>query len=359
MRTLTLQNAIAIVKIILDIAAVWILIYYVIKFVRNNARTIQIFKGILLILLIKGVSSFAGLTTISFLADMFITWGFLGVIIIFQPEIRGVLEKLGQSNVFTRISTLSGNELDILVNHLVEASVRMSKEQIGALITIEQAQSLSDYIKTGTRIDAAVSVELLCSIFVPLTPLHDGAVIIQGNQISCASAYFPPTSLDLPTRYGARHRAAIGISEITDSTTIVISEETGSISVAEHGKLTHMDEAGLREYLLKVICVQEVEAKQTTKQKVKRGDKSRSIKFDFLSKKEETVPVPNEERMTVAKKSKKTANLKFNFDDPVEEGDRKKKVNAKKSAAQTSVSDTSSIVVDDLTEGGMDNGKQR
>lgn len=338
MRTLTLQNTIALLRILLDVAAVWILIYYVIKFVRNNARTIQIFKGILLVMIIKGVSSFAGLTTVSFLADMFITYGFLGVIIIFQPEIRGGLEKLGQSKLFTRISTLSGNELDILVNTLVEATVRLSKEQIGALITIEQSQSLSDYIKTGTKIDAAVSVELLCSIFVPLTPLHDGAVIIQGNHISCASAYFPPTSLDLPTRYGARHRAAIGISEITDSTTIVVSEETGSISIAEHGKLLHMDEESLREYLLKVICVQEIEAKPTNRSKVRKEKPNRGIKFDFLNNKEEA-PESNEERMTVQKKSRKTANLQFQLDDvkeaPKPKRPAKKGQEAKPAADQT------------------------
>ena len=119
---------------------------------------------------------------------------------------------------------------------------------------MEQSHSLSDFIKTGTKMNSIVTSELLCSIFVPGTPLHDGAVIILGDQIACASAYFPPTTFDFPSSYGARHRAAIGISEITDSISIVVSEETGTISVAEGGRLQVMTPEGLRNYLMKVIC---------------------------------------------------------------------------------------------------------
>lgn len=315
MRILTLRSILNILTAMIDIGVIWVVIYYAIKIVRNNARTIQIFKGIVILLLVKGLSSFLGLTGTKWLVDSAVNYGFLAVIIIFQPEIRAVLERLGQSNTLTRMTTLTGNELNDLVNALVEASVRLSKEQIGALITIEQGQSLSDYINTGTKINAAVTTELLCSIFVPLTPLHDGAVIIQGNRIACASAYFPPTNMDLPTKYGARHRAAIGISEVTDSTTIVISEETGTISIAEGGKLIHVDENGLREYLLKVICVQEVEAQPKNKVRIKnkRTDKGTKagIKFDFLTPNE--APKENEELMNVIKSSKKTNSINPNF----------------------------------------------
>lgn len=302
MRTLTWTNTINLIKTLIDIGVIWLIFYYTLKIVRNNARTIQIFKGVLIVFILKGISDLAGLNATSWLADMFVNFGFIAVIIIFQPEIRTLLEKLGQSNVLSRMTTLSGNELNNLVNSLVDASVRLSKEQIGALITIEQGQSLTDYIKTGTRINAAVSSELLCSIFVPLTPLHDGAVIIQGNHIACASAYFPPTSKDLPTKYGARHRAAIGLSEINDSITIVVSEETGSISIAEGGKLIHVDEKSLREYLLKVICVQEIEAKPKAKAK--------GIKFDFMPKEE---VLENDEQMNVMKSSKKTKTIDPSF----------------------------------------------
>ena len=224
----TIQNVIRILRMVFDIALMWVLIYYIMKIVRNNSRTIQIFKGIILVLVVKSLSTFFGFKTVEWMAEMFIQWGFLAVIIIFQPEIRSLLEKLGKSSVFTRISTLTGNEKEQLVDELVLAATQLSEDKIGALITIEQSQSLVDYIRTGSPMNSIVTSDVLRSIFSTSTPIHDGAVIIQGDRISCASAYFPPTNLELPSRYGARHRAALGISEITDSITIVVSEETGN-----------------------------------------------------------------------------------------------------------------------------------
>jgi len=255
----TIQTIIQILRMIFDIVLMWILLYYAIKLVRNNSRTIQIFKGIILVLVIKSVATFFGFRTVAWMADMFVTWGFLAVIIIFQPEIRGLLEKLGKSSVFSRISTLSGNEREQLVDELVTATMQLSSTSTGALITLEQSHSLSDYIKTGTIMNSMVTSELICSIFVTSTPLHDGAVIIQGDRIACASAYFPPTNLELPSRYGARHRAALGISEITDSITIIVSEESGKVSIAEEGKLMPMTEMQLREYLMKLILNEEID----------------------------------------------------------------------------------------------------
>jgi len=257
-----IQTIVQLLRMVFDILILWILLYYTIKIVRNNSRTTQIFKGIVLILLIKASASFFGLTTVAWLAGIFVTWGFLAVIIIFQPEIRALLEKLGKSTIFSRISTLSGNERAKLLDTLVHATMQLSESQTGALITLEQGHSLSDYIKTGTLLNSIVTSELLTSIFVTSTPLHDGAVIIQGDRIACASAYFPPTNLDLPTRYGARHRAAIGISEITDSITIVVSEESGRVSIAEEGKLTTMTEETLRNYLEKIILHEETEVRE-------------------------------------------------------------------------------------------------
>ena len=247
---------------IVDILVLWFLIYYALKFVRNNTRTVQIFKGIILILAAKFFANLFGLQAVGWLADMFVSWGFVAVIIIFQPEIRGILERLGKSNMFSKISTLSGNEKEHLVNEIVKSVMILSKDQTGALITLEQGQSLADYVATGTVLNSIVTTELLTSIFVTSTPLHDGAVIIQGDRLACASAYFPPTSLDLPNRYGARHRAAIGISEITDSVTIVISEETGNISIAESGKIRGVDIKELRDYLLRIVCNEEIEVKE-------------------------------------------------------------------------------------------------
>lgn len=255
----TIQTIITLLRMFFDILIMWILLYYTIKLVRNNSRTTQIFKGIFLILLVRAFANFFGLQTVAWVADIFVTWGFLAVIIIFQPEIRGLLEKLGKTSIFSRISTLSGNERVKLVEEIEKSVDQMSASQTGALITLEQGHSLNDFVHTGTILNSIVTSELLTSIFVTSTPLHDGAVIIQGDRIACASAYFPPTSLDLPTRYGARHRAAIGISEITDSITIVVSEQTGRVSVAVDGKLTTMTKESLHEFLEKHILHSEKE----------------------------------------------------------------------------------------------------
>lgn len=248
--------------VILDIFIVWLILYYVLHLVRANSKTGQIFKGILFVIIVDALSKFLGLKTVEYFADMFINWGFLALIIIFQPELRGILERLGKTNVFRRISTLSGNEKENLVDQIVTALMLLSKDKTGALISIERTpQSLDDFAATGTRLNADVTAEILTSIFVTTTPLHDGAVIIQGDRISCASAYFPPTSMELPGRYGARHRAAIGISEITDAITIIVSEETGRISVTEGGHIRTVNEKQLREYLLRVICSQSADEK--------------------------------------------------------------------------------------------------
>lgn len=266
--SLTIESIKTITRMFLDIFIMWMLLYYAIKIVKNNSRTIQIFKGIVLILIVDGIAKFLGLDTVSWLADMFVNWGFLAIIIVFQPEIRSVLEKLGKSNVFSRISSLSGNEKEKLVDELVTATMLLSRDQTGALISLEQSHSLSDYVKTGTPINSIVTAELITSIFVTSTPLHDGAVIIQGDRIACASAYFPPTNLDLPSRYGARHRAAIGISEVTDAVTIVISEETGGVSITENGKIISVNRKQLRDYLFRVICGEATEVKSTKSQAV-------------------------------------------------------------------------------------------
>lgn len=259
---LTLQNIRAIIVAFLDVFIMWLVFYYALKIVRSNSRTIQIFKGVILIVVIDGLAKVLGLKTLQFFTDMFINWGFLAVIIIFQPELRSLLERIGKTNVFSRITTLTGNEKEHLVDQIVTAVMLLSKDSTGALISIEQAHSLDDFIATGTTLNSDVTAELLTSIFVTSTPLHDGAVIIQGDKIACASAYFPPTNLDLPSRYGARHRAAIGISEITDAVTIVVSEETGTVSITEGGKIFVMhgrDE--LRDYLLRAICGEVTEVK--------------------------------------------------------------------------------------------------
>ena len=189
---LTFENIRTITVMFLDVFIIWLVIYYILRLVRNNSRTIQIFKGIILVVVIDALAKMLGLKTLEYLMDMFVNWGFLAVIIIFHPEIRSILERIGKSNVFSRITTLTGGEKENLVDNIVTAVMILSKNQTGALISIEQSHSLEDFVATGTRMNSDVTAELLTSIFVTTTPLHDGAVIIQGDKIACASAYFPP-----------------------------------------------------------------------------------------------------------------------------------------------------------------------
>lgn len=265
-----------ITRTFIDILLIWFVIYYALKLVTNSTRTQQYFKGIIIIIALDMVAKFLGLTTVSFATSLFVNWGFLALIILFQPEIRHVLENLGTSNFFSRLAPLSGNEKENLVDSIVAATMLLSRDQTGALISIEQGSSLSDYIKTGTPLNSLVTAELLTSLFVTSTPLHDGAVIIQGDRIACASAYFPPTNLELPNKYGARHRAAIGISEITDCVTVVVSEETGNVSITQNGTIIPMNSRkDLRNYLLRVICGEETEIKATPR----RTEPEASIKL--------------------------------------------------------------------------------
>ena len=183
---------------------------------------------------------------------MFLNWGVVVILVVFQPEIRGMLEKVCKTTAILTVD-VSVSQIQQMINELVEACSQMSKSKTGALISIERTQSLSDFIRTGIVMDSEVSTELLGTIFQYGTPMHDGAVIIQGNKIACAAAYFPPTTKDLPSKYGARHRAAVGISEITDSITIIVSEETGNISVAVNGQLTQYPPEGLQRYLTNML----------------------------------------------------------------------------------------------------------
>ena len=232
-----------------DLIAVWFLLYYLISMFKTNMKTMQLFKGVLFILIVKFLTSILDLTTLNFLVDSIINWGVLAMIIIFQPEIRTLLEKMGQTKLTTH-KEISNDEKERLMDELVSAITTLAKEQTGALITFERSQSLIDYINTGTKINADIKSELFLTIFWEGTPLHDGATIIQGDRVACAAAFYPPTNKELSPKYGARHRAAIGISEITDSLTVVVSEETGTISFAVNGELKKIPTKELRASLV-------------------------------------------------------------------------------------------------------------
>ena len=237
-------------RTLIDMALVWYVLYILISMFKQNMRTMQLFKGVLFILFLKLITSLLGLATMDYLVNTILTWGIVAVIIVFQPEIRALLEKIGQTKLDYHMDDLSDDQKEHLIDEIVDAVTKLSEDQTGALITFEKSQSLIDYIKTGTKINADIKSELFNTIFWEGTPLHDGAVIIKNDRIICAAAFFPPTNQELSPLYGARHRAALGISEVTDSLTIVVSEETGTISFAIGGVLKKIPRKELKASLV-------------------------------------------------------------------------------------------------------------
>jgi diadenylate cyclase len=222
---------------IVDILLVWFVIYKLINLVRGT-KAVQLLKGIFVILLVKFISDNLEFNTLSWLMEQALNWGFLAIIIIFQPELRRALEQLGRGKFFARSGTQEDDDQSIFIESLVKATNYMAKRRIGALISIEKETGMSDYIETGIPLNARVSSELLINIFIPNTPLHDGAVIISKNVVAAAACYLPLSeSPFISKELGTRHRAALGISEVTDSITIVVSEETGNISLTKNGEL--------------------------------------------------------------------------------------------------------------------------
>ena len=222
---------------LLDVLVVWYVIYMLMMLLRGT-KAVQLFRGIVVIIFIKLASWYIGLETVSWIMDQVINWGIIAIIVIFQPEIRRGLEHLGRGSLFANYNRKE-NEAEIkLVDALDQAIQYMSKRRIGALITVQMNTGLDDYIETGIPLDADVSGALLINIFIPNTPLHDGAVIIKDNRIAVAAAYLPLSESNLiPKELGTRHRAAVGISEVTDALTIVVSEETGSVTITKNNEL--------------------------------------------------------------------------------------------------------------------------
>ncbi|HJE96497.1 diadenylate cyclase CdaA [Ligilactobacillus acidipiscis] len=221
---------------LLDILVVWFVFYKLLMLIRGT-KAVQLFKGVVIIILIKVLSAWLGLHTVSWIMDQIINWGVIGAIVVFQPEIRRGLEHLGRGSLFGASRRQNEDEKK-LVAALDKAIQYMSKRRIGALISIQMNTGLEDYIETGIDLDAEVTGELLINIFIPNTPLHDGAVIIRNNKIAVAAAYLPLSESNLiPKELGTRHRAAVGISEVTDALTIVVSEETGGVTITKNSEL--------------------------------------------------------------------------------------------------------------------------
>ena len=235
---MTLDSVFELIKKFADVLIVWAMFYYILKNLRKNVKMALLFKGIIIIIVLKLVSDLFDLVTISFILNYVIEWGPIALIIIFQPEIRNVLEQLGRSQLLGRHKVLTVDEREKVVYEIVNAVEYLKKMRIGALIVIERDNSLQDYIERSRKIYGDISSDLLISIFFPNNPLHDGGLIIQGDKITSAGAVFPTSdSLKISKRLGTRHRAALGISEETDCLSLVVSEETGRISIAMGGEL--------------------------------------------------------------------------------------------------------------------------
>lgn len=223
---------------LLDVVIVWFLIYQVLLWARGT-RMMNLLKGVALIFIAKFLSGIIGLQTIDWLLNQVISWGVIAVIILFQPEIRTALESLGR-NVFRNKKHMV-NPTEKLIMDLEKSLWYMSKRKIGALIAIEGEDSLEEFANTGIQMDAMVTNQLLINIFIPNTPLHDGAVVISDYRIKAASSYLPLSDNQLiPKELGTRHRAAIGLGEVTDALTLIVSEETGAVSLVKGANL-HRD----------------------------------------------------------------------------------------------------------------------
>lgn len=235
---------------IVEIALIAILMYYVILWFRKS-RAWSLLKGISVLVFIMVLASLLNLSTIVWIINKTLSAGIIALVIIFQPELRRALEELGKKNVLFKVLKIGGNIIDDQfdnksIEEITRATLEMAKAKTGALIVISQEHDLQQYIETGIKIDARITSQLLINIFEKNTPLHDGAVVIEGNRIMAATCYLPLSdSISLSKDLGTRHRAGLGISEVTDSIVIIVSEETGSISVAREGKLIRYADAAI------------------------------------------------------------------------------------------------------------------
>ena len=264
---------------IIEILVITFLIYQVIVWVKNT-RAWSLFKGVLVILVFILIAAIFDMQTIIWIVKNVLSIAIIAVVIVLQPELRRALEKLGQKNLFSSLlsfdnSDENGRFSDKTLNEIIKACFAMGKVKTGALIVIERNQILSEYERTGIAVDGIVTSQLLINIFEHNTPLHDGAVIIRGDRITSATCYLPLSDNDtLSKELGTRHRAGVGISEVTDALTIIVSEETGRVSVTQNGELyRNVDADRLRELL--VVLQGKVE---DTKKHRRRKGKARDEK---------------------------------------------------------------------------------
>ena len=262
---------------IAEILIISFLVYQIMLWVKNT-KAWTLLKGVITIMLFLVVAAYFEMSTILWIANNVIQILAIGIIVVLQPELRRALEQLGSQNIMAALLPFDTTKVeeglfsDKTINEIIKASFEMGKVKTGALIVMEQKLSLAEFERTGIEVDGVVSSQLLINIFEHNTPLHDGAVILRGDRIVSATCYLPLSdNMALSKELGTRHRAGVGISEITDSLTIIVSEETGKVSVAYKGELFRgLDAEGLREKL------QLVQNKQISEEKKRKFWKGKS-----------------------------------------------------------------------------------
>lgn len=249
---------------VIDIIIVTVIIYQIlIQF--KGTRAMTLLNGLIILVVISWLANLLEFKTLSWILGY--AWGMLVVAlpVVFQPELRHALERLGRrSPLNIHVQPASEEEIDVAIGEIVKAVKNLSENQIGALIVLEKNTGVQEYIDTGVKLEGAISAELLLSIFMPSTPLHDGAVILRGNRVAAAGCFLPLTQNDsLQQTLGTRHRAAIGLSEVCDALIIVVSEETGIISTAQNAQLQrNYDGKSLREKLKNEMLVEKEVSKR-------------------------------------------------------------------------------------------------
>lgn len=224
-------------KDIVDVGIVSYIIYKLILLVRGT-RAVQLLKGIFVLIVAWAISTWFNLYTLKWLMNQMFTFGVVSVLIIFQPELRRALEQLGRGKLFARSYTMERDVVNDQIDGVIKAVQFMAKRKIGALIVFERTTGVNELIESGIQMESKITSELLINIFSPNTPLHDGAVIIRGNQIMAAACYLPLSENPFISKeLGTRHRAAIGVSEVSDAISVVVSEETGQVSLSLNGMI--------------------------------------------------------------------------------------------------------------------------
>lgn len=278
------RNPMSLLVLVVDITIVIFLAATIIKFAKNS-RAWQLLKGIFFLIIANVLSYVLQLRILNFLLSIVMTWGVFALIVIFQPELRRALEQLG-TNKLTRFFGIDkdiANKTKEDIYKIVIAATELSKTRTGALIVIERDIQIKDIIATGISIGSEVSPQLLVNIFVPNTPLHDGAVVISNNQIAAAACMLPLASdADIAKELGTRHRAAIGISKESDAIAVVVSEETGKISIAKDGTLI----ADVKEDTMKKILIKHIVNKRFDEERVSKIERFKNRKKE-IEKKEE------------------------------------------------------------------------